>query len=366
MVRIFLLFTAVFFFVLPCIAANLELIERADKLIKNRSYTRIDSMLIFQNNSFIIESYYRGFDKNYQHRTHSTFKGITALLALKAIDEKLLTTEEFMLPLLSRYAVPRDKDERRERIRIQHLLDMTSGLDCDEAPNGLGPSHEWGVDEGLQPLKYALNIPMAREPSREWHYCSANSFLLAASISAALERAGKSDIFTFAQEHLFTPLKISSDDYRLRRSPDGKFLMGQGNSNFKSKDLIKFGALILNQGNWQNKSVLSKLSINRILMAKESINWSWVEQLSEHPSVRTRYSSHWYQTDFEVRGKKINTIHSWGNGGQFIFVMPELDAVVVFTGSNQGSKRFIKQKQPFEIMHRFILPDLLKNIEDVN
>ena len=343
----------------PTLAVDLTLIKQADTLIQKGEYTRVDAMLVYQNNQLIAEHYYGKFDENFQHRTHSTFKGITALLTLIAIEKKLLSADELVVPLLERYAKPENKDPRREQIRVSHLLDMTSGLDCDEAPTGEGPSHEWGVDEGPKPVNFALNIPMAREPGAEWHYCSANSFLLAASISAALERAESVNIFQFAQKNLFTPLGIEQGGYRLRYSPDGQFLMGQGNSNFRPKDLAKFGLLILNRGQWQGKKILQESSIAQLLKAEDTINWSWVDQLKTHPPVKTRYHYQWYQTAFNISEREVDTVHSWGNGGQFIFVIPELDAVVVFNGSNQGNRRIKLQKQPFDIMHRFVLPALL-------
>lgn len=344
----------------PTAAGEYKLIDTAHQMIKNGTYTRIDSMLVYQEEDLVAEHYYRGFDENFQHRTHSTFKGITALLALKAFEENLLKPDELVLPLLSGYAVPDNTEGKKQRIRVHHLLNMTSGLDCDEGPQAGGPSHEWGVDEGPKPLQYALNISMAREPGQEFHYCSANSFLLAASISAGLKRAGKDDIFAFAQAQLFTPLQIAKTDYRLRHSPDGKFLMGQGNSNFKPRDLAKFGMLILNKGEWKTQRLFKESSIDLLLQATKTINWSWVDSINGHPKIKTDYSYQWYQTDFILAEKKIKAIHSWGNGGQFIFIFPELNSVVVFTGSNQGSARFEKQKQPFEIIYKYVLPDLLK------
>lgn len=363
MIRISITLLALFLLQKPTAAGEYKLIDKANQMIKNGAYTRIDSMLVYHNEHLVAEHYYRGFDENFQHRTHSTFKGITALLALKAFEKNFLRPYELVLPLLSGYAVPDNADEKKHRIRVHHLLNMTSGLDCDEGPQVGGPSHEWGVDEGPRPLQYALNISMAREPGQEFHYCSANSFLLAASISAGLKRSGKGDIFTFAQAHLFTPLQITKADYRLRYSPDGKFLMGQGNSNFKPRDLAKFGMLILNKGEWQSQRLFKESSIDLLLNATKTINWSWFGSNIGNATVKTDYSYQWYQTDFVLGEKKIKAIHSWGNGGQFIFIVPELNSVVVFTGSNQGSARFEKQKQPFEIMHRYILPDLLKKAD---
>ncbi|TQV84857.1 serine hydrolase domain-containing protein [Aliikangiella coralliicola] len=352
-----LLLVSILVITTSCFAAKKSWLEQANESIKSNAYSKIDSMLVYHKNSLIFESYYGRFNENTLHRTHSTFKSINGLLALIAFDQKILQANEFVLPLLKRFGEPKALDSRKKLLRVEHLLDMTSGLDCDEAPGGVGPSHEWGVDEGPTPFEYSLNIRMKNKPGASWHYCSANSFLLAAVISAALERANRENIFEFAHRYLFAPLEIEKNNYRLRTSHDGQFLMGQGNSNFKSKDLAKFGLVVLNKGIWRGKRIVSEASINELYQANEKINWSWTDEIPEHPASQTLYGNQWYQTTFEVKGEKVTSLHSWGNGGQFIFVVPKLEAVVVFTGSNQGNIK--RQKQPFDIMYRYVLPDLM-------
>ena len=351
--------------------SNGEFLELAHQKMKPNIYTNIDSMLVYRNNQLISERYYGRFDRKTTHRTHSTFKSINALITLIAIDQGLLKPDEQIVPLLSRFATSNSFDQRRNRITVEHLLNMTSGLACDEAPGSDGPNHELGVDEGATPLQYSLNIAMSSEPGEQWHYCSANSFLLAATVSAALERANRESIFEFADRYLLKPLGITN--YRFTRSADGRFLNGQGNSHFLPRDLAKFGQLLLNKGIWPtasnhkniksqttNKSlrVISENSVESIYKPKSIINWSFTDGLMEVNNHRTEYSNQWYQTALTVGDHEVNMIHSWGNGGQYIFTLPQLNSVVVFTGSNQGN--FPKQKQPFEIMQRYVLPELLK------
>lgn len=336
---------------------DLSLLQKADEHIQQGDFTKIDSMLVYKNNQLITEKYYGRFDADTLHRTHSSFKSITGLLALIAVDQNLISLEQTALPLLEEFTESDEIDVRRSQILVENLLDMSSGIACDEAPNSGGPSHEWGVDEGPTPLKYSLNIPMATEPAKEWHYCSANSFMLAATISSALNRAGKPDIFKFADKYLFSPLSITN--YRLTKSMDGRFLNGQGNSYFLPADLAKIGLMVLNKGIWNGERVVSEQGIGRLFNTTYSVNWPWTDTIADHPPTTSHYSSQWYTTSFDIEGTKVAVTHSWGNGGQFIFVAPSLELVAVFTGSNQGSQNIVKQKQPFVIMHQFILPAAL-------
>ncbi len=331
----------------------------AHNAMKPNIYTNIDSMLIYHKGNLISDNYYGKFTENTTHRTHSTFKSINALITLIAIDQGILTLDETVMPLLSRFGkATNDSDVRKQHIKVKNLLNMTSGIACDEAPGSNGPNHEWGVDDGPEPLQYSMNIKMATEPGTEWHYCSANSFLLAATVSAALERAKREDIFKFAQKYLMTPLGIEPKSYRFTTSQSRKLLNGQGNSHFLPEDLAKFGLLVLNKGVWKKNTIISKKAISQIYKSSRIINWSFTDLIENQSNIKTTYSSQWYSTTFEVQDSRLKVIHSWGNGGQYIFVVPALDAVVVFTGSNQGN--FHKQKQPFDIMNKYVLPELIK------
>ncbi|MBL4773962.1 MAG: serine hydrolase [Alcanivoracaceae bacterium] len=331
----------------------------AHNAMKPNIYTNIDSMLVYRKGNLISENYYGKFTAKTTHRTHSTFKSINALITLIAIDQGILAIDEKVMHLLSRFGkTTNNSDVRKQHIKVKDLLDMTSGLACDEAPGSKGPNHEWGVDEGPEPLQYSMDIKMATEPGTEWHYCSANSFMLAATVSAALERAGRDDIFHFANKYLMKPLDIESKSYRFTTSQNGKLLNGQGNSHFLPEDLAKFGLLLLNKGVWKNKTIISEKAITQIYESSRTINWSFTDLIESQSNIKTTYSNQWYNTTFEIQESKLKVLHSWGNGGQYIFVVPALDAVVVFTGSNQGN--FYKQKQPFDIMNKYVLPELMK------
>jgi hypothetical protein len=59
---------------------------------------------------------------------------------------------------------------------------------------------------------------------------------------------------------------------------------------------------------------------------------------------------------FQVNGQTVEARMATGNGGQKLYVLPALDAVVVFTGSNYNSER---DTPPNELMPKYVLPVLL-------
>ena len=332
------------------LALEKRLINQAISDVNSGLYTGIDSILIYENSKLVSEYYFNSFDKEQLHQTRSTFKSIVGLLAAIAFDKQILSPDERIQPLISRYLIIDNTDFRKTQIRVKDLLNMTSGLDCSEMP-GTGPYHDEVVDDGPEPLKYSLSIAMAAEPGKEWRYCNANSFLLGVTISAALDRAQQPNINDFTRTNLFDPLGIS--EYKIYQSPDG-FLYAQGNARFKPRDLAKFGLLVLNRGQWQGKQIISDQHIDFILDGVVETHWSWTDLINKHSASKAKYAYQWHQTTFELGKMSVPVSHTWGNGGQFIFVVPSLDIVIVFTGSNYGN--IDKQKQAFEIMHKYLLP----------
>lgn len=213
------------------------------------------------------------------------------------------------------------------------------------------PYHDEAVDNGPQPLRYSVSIPMVDKPGTVWKYCNTNSFLLGVAISAALERSEQPDIFRFAKENLFKPLGI--ERYEIYRSDDG-FLYAQGSSRFLPRDLAKLGLLVLQKGRWNGLQVISEKHIATILDGRVDTGWSWTDLIDGHPASTSRYAYQWFRTTFVFGDREVSAAHTWGNGGQFVYVIPDLNLVVVLTGSNYGD--IVRQKQAFDIMHRFILP----------
>jgi CubicO group peptidase (beta-lactamase class C family) len=112
------------------------------------------------------------------------------------------------------------------------------------------------------------------------------------------------------------------------------------------KDMLKFGELYLNKGNWKSNRILSK---------------KWVENsfknyrnLDNVPD-KNGYGYLWWHHNYQLNGKRIESIEARGAGGQYIFVIPSFKIVVVVTS---GNYRNGKTQQPEKIFEEYILPNL--------
>ena len=115
--------------------------------------------------------------------------------------------------------------------------------------------------------------------------------------------------------------------------------------------MLKIGQMYLDRGQWSGRRVLSS---------------SWIEasfgryhRLEPLDRNGNDYGYLWWHERYEVNGRTINSVEARGNGGQYIFIVPELEAVAVITSGNyQGG--LTMTRQPQRIFEGHILPALLQ------
>jgi len=111
----------------------------------------------------------------------------------------------------------------------------------------------------------------------------------------------------------------------------------------RPRDMAKFGYLILNEGQWQGRQVVSK---------------KWLkESTSENARAHgDRYGYLWWVSKQMIDQKPVEAIAADGNGGQIIAIFPRLNLVAVFTGGNYNSRL---GEQPVEMLTKYILPAMM-------
>ena len=121
--------------------------------------------------------------------------------------------------------------------------------------------------------------------------------------------------------------------------------------------------MLINNGKYNVTQIISEKMTNEIFDEKVKLPFqysffktagnSWKEQ---KPAT---YGYYWYTERAKVNNREITLKFSFGNGGNYIVLIPELNnLVIVFTGSNYGKP--ILNKQPFEMMYNYVIPHFLK------
>jgi CubicO group peptidase (beta-lactamase class C family) len=184
---------------------------------------------------------------------------------------------------------------------------------------------------------------MIADPGSQPLYGGANPLILGGILAAALEEP----VEWFAHRMFFAPLGI--ERYRFLLDPTGIVYMG-GGLYLRPRDMAKYGQLYLDGGVWQGTRILSE----------EWIRESWGQYGRLAPLDRNghQYGYLWWHHTYDVGTRTIETLEARGNGGQYIFVVPSLDLVVVITAGNYRTG-ILKTRQPEAILQRFVLPAVL-------
>jgi len=290
----------------------LERLQLNDQRVPFESYLKDNktvAFLIIKNDSIQYERYWNGYNAASIVPSFSVAKSITSILIGCALDDKLIQSVD---EPITNY-IPELRKNGFDRVTIEHLLQMTSGMDFNEGyynPFGHVATFYYGTN-----LRKAIKkLKLKRAPGENFEYVSGNTQLL----GLILERALKTKtVSTYLQEKLWIPLQMEHDaSWSLDRQKEGlekTFCC----INATARDYAKIGRLYLNGGNWNGKQIVSR---------------SWVEQ-STTPS-QSSGSESYYQYQWWIPSK--GTFLAQGILGQYIYVDPSKNLIIVRLGANKG------------------------------
>ncbi len=281
--------------------------EMVDK-IKNGEFGKVNSVLILRKGNLVFEEYFDGFYINDLHVLMSATKSISSILVGIAVDKGLIKSVN--QKLLNFYPEYRNKvDHTWNDVTLQHILTMTSGLDI----SGNNYENYWTRKDDI--IKSTFEQKFKFLPGEKFAYLSPPVDLLAGVL---IQTTGES-VQKFAEKNLFKPLRITS--YKWQNFKKNNYPLMDGSLFLKPRDMAKIGQMILDEGKWNNKQIVSR---------------KWIEE-STSPKINvdkiTDYGYLWW------RGKSqsspgLNAVFANGLGGQHIIIVPGLSLVIVTTGSN--------------------------------
>jgi CubicO group peptidase (beta-lactamase class C family) len=214
-------------------------------------------------------------------------------------------------------------DSGKNKITLRNVITKTPGFSWNEHDVPYeDAANDWNqMRAGDDPIGYVLARPLVHEPGEFWYYNSGCAYLLAGMIR---KRTG---LFAheFMRIHLFEPLGITDVEWidthstGLHNTAAGLYL--------RPRDMAKLGLLYINMGLWRGKRIVSE---------------EWVRTSTETYSVLS-----------DTRGTvaDVDFYGAAGGFGQYIYVFPSLDLVVVFT---QYYSNHMDRSQ--EILSRYVLP----------
>lgn len=290
---------------------------------------RLQSLLVSHRDELVFEEYYNGTDPTRPANMKSASKSVISALVGLAIQQGYI--ESVNVPIATffpEYFAGID-DDGKQRITVENLLTMQSGLETTSNRN----YGRWVLSDDW--IGFALNQPLVAQPGTQMLYSTGSTHLL----SAILTRATGMDTKAFAQQSLTSPLGYSMSYWS--QDPQGIYF-GGNDMEMTPRQMLRFGQLYLNNGEYNGAQVLAP---------------EWVE-ISHRAHARSPrgqgrfYGYGWWLRD--LAGMQVPV--AWGYGGQLIFVVDELDLVVVATSdSDPGPERRGHLRSLYDLVERHIL-----------
>lgn len=298
--------------------------------INSGKYEHIHSIIITKDDKLVFEEYFHGHNREYLHDIRSAFKSITSLAVGKAmLVNRELKVENTILDYYSEYEI---NDPQKNIINIHQALTMSTGIALEDEDEMQWDNNDW--------VEYKLNLPMKYKPGEKFEYSSGGANLLTGVIQQSVDKY----LPLFIYEEMLLPMGI--DKFQMQTSPQWRGYLA-GSFYLRPIDFTKFGLLILNKGKWNGKQIITE---------------SWIEkstksQIKSDYPLDTDYGYLWRLLERDVNGKKMKTIEAWGNGGQFLIIIPEIDMTITFTSGNYNL--FPQMERPFKILNEYILPAII-------
>jgi CubicO group peptidase (beta-lactamase class C family) len=298
-------------------------------LDKKFTKEKINSCLVLHENKVIYEFFRNNKQKQKLHKVNSVTKSVLSILIGIAIDQGKINCVK--QPIADFFEC---LEESKKAITVEHLLTMTPGFDWPEftswggRPMPMINSKDW--------VKFVLEREMIEEPGVNMHYNSGASHLL----SAILQKAAGEPLTNFAEKYLFQPLQIKN--YSWHSDSKGIAIGGFGLS-LNPFDLLKIGKLMLSNGKWETKRIVSEEWIQKSTAPKYTGPYFGM------------YGYHWWiLSDEDHAPVSPHAFFAMGYGDQYIIVVPEKYLVAIYTSDNYAETHIPLDYFKTEILPSFI------------
>ncbi|HUS00764.1 MAG TPA: serine hydrolase [Chitinophagaceae bacterium] len=329
---------------------NAGIIQAMTDSITNGTYINVHSVLIFRHNKLVYEKYFQGTDeirlkgfvglvdhhRDSLHDIRSVTKSVVSASIMIAIKMGKLNLEQRLFDYFPEYS--RLDTGLKRQIRIRHLLNMSSGLYWPEK------NELMMKDPKQEVIDFILRQPITSTPGNKFEYNSSSTQLLA----FILEKATGTDLISFTDKYLFKPLGIKNFNWSIEKNGLISAWVGL---RMRSRDLLKFGMLYLNDGKWNSKQIIPSDLVAASI--RKQIETSFSDSL-----VSIGYGYQFWTYSETIAGTRVIYAQAQGNGGQFIVIDKQAGLLVVLTSGNYN-RNYELRKSSESIFIDFILPAMI-------
>lgn len=297
---------------------------------EERKGIRTDGLLILKGGNVVYERYARGWKEDKRHILWSCTKTLSGLMTGIAVQKGLVELND---SFCKHYKGP----DRNCGITVKNLLEMGSGLDWQEVYENktnqessvLALFYGEGAADGA---KFVAEHERIAEPGERFNYSTGESMLLMATTRGAAEK-------TLGAEFPWTELfdKAGMKSVRWERDSKGNYY-GGSHSYMTLRDMARLGYFMLADGCWNSERILPEGWMAAATTPNDTWKknrngetWQYGRQLwLNRPMPELSYEKPW-------KDLPDDTYAAVGHWGQYIYVVPSLDLVVVRMGDDRDS-----------------------------
>ncbi len=293
----------------PALTHGLDPAILADVYARAAALPRLRSLLVERQDTLVRAAYFHGATAARRANIKSASKSIvSALVGIAVAEGKLKGLDQPIAPFFRRY-IGGSADPRLRRLTLGDLLSMRAGLE----PTSFGNYGDWV--ESRDWVRYVLTRRFVDDPGGRMLYSTGNTHLL----SAILTQATGMSTLAYARSRLFTPLGVELPAWP--RDPQGIYF-GGNEMRLRPRDLLRLGELYLHHGR---------------LGGRRLVPDSWITD-SWTPRTTSPFNGYDYGLGWWHRRSGAHDVYfAWGAGGQYLFLVPDLQLLAVMTSvANDG------------------------------
>jgi len=303
-----------------------ESFQFEDSTVNTQDYldfTLTDALLVIRHDTIYYENYSNQFTGTDHHISWSMSKSvISALIGIAIREGKIKSIEQTVTDYLPEFV-----GTGYDKVRIKDVLQMSSGVGFNEDYG------DFNSDINVMGRYFALGMPMAdfarrlkrtREPGTYNLYVSIDTQVL----GMILTKATGHSITDYMNEKLWSQIGAESEAYWIIDKSGMEFAIGGLNAT--ARDYAKIGQLFLDSGRWQGKQVVPE-------------EWVIASVTPDAPHVmpgkrNTALRKDGYGFQWWIPYGGQDEFNAQGIYGQFIYIDPDKDIVIVKLSSNYHFK----------------------------
>lgn len=264
--------------------------------------------LVIKGDSIWHESYYDGYGPDSKSNSFSMAKSVVSAALFKAIEEgKIKSLDQKVGDFYDEY-----KTGYGANLTVGDLSSMATGMDWGEQySSAFSVTTRAYFDDKLE--KTVLDVPIKKEPGKEFEYVSGATELLAMVITKATGQT----LSDYVSDKFWKPMGAEHDAL-WQLDHEGGIEKAYCCLGSNARDFARFGKLFLHNGMWNGTKILDSLDVQKMV----------------NPRFETspQYGYGWWINNY--MGKKMYYMR--GHLGQFVIVIPEDDVIIVRLGHTKG------------------------------